>query len=703
MLTTSVLASLFWMPSSGFAQSAEPLNQRLYIDTQKKTEITFESPSWNKKSKVQESRTLFLRNRKTGELVGIELRETSSNSGIFTAKFDNLWKDSEKFVTPEIYLGSELEMASPEAARAMQQEIRKGLVPRKAFFLEPNDEGQRIVVHNSKAEAFENFARFMRIQSEKRELEEVMARAQEAAELEKTRQLEIERLKAVEQMKLAQEQAEKIKREEALRKQKELDQRTRQLRKQQAAEFSRKAMEAYQKREFKLAEELFGKSVDLDPENNQIYFQYGVSAYQNGNDLKAIALLKIADYGDFSRYERDYYKGLAYFRLKDLDPAESAFASVLSLNDQKLAPSAAFFLGVVRFQREKYTEAKDAFEFVLDQSTDPALDRQADSYIEQIANILSFQEKQKKPWTLSFNAGLLSDSNILSAATNTATEQSGYRLSIGAGVDYRFRYKEKSEASIRWSLSDLNSVWNSRFQYNDSFQRYDPLVTSLTNPWKWRRQWGQTPVQIGLTPGFDTIHMDVDGLSNEDFLTRFYSLRRRELILSSVFLKNDYSFVLRPQWLSTPSIEIRSDTSMIEASEEEDQKALKTTLNWNNAWFLDEKLSRGHLVDLGASVNSALGNNQKYQRWDMSYSFITGILKDSGLSARLNYASVKYPNHSSSRSDSQINASLGLRTPLGKKWVWVNSLGHSINSSNLDSFQYSRTTLQSSFEWSDLF
>ncbi|MEI7973825.1 MAG: tetratricopeptide repeat protein, partial [Bdellovibrio sp.] len=512
-----------------------------------------------------------------------------------------------------------------------------------------------------------------------------------------------ERLKAVEQMKIAQEQAEKIKREEALRKQRELDQRTREQRQKEAADFSRKALEAYRRSNFQLAEKLFEKSVELDPENNQIYCQYGISTYKNGNDLKAIALLKLADYGDFNRYERDYYKGLAYFRLKDLDPAESAFASVLSLNDQKLAPSAAFFLGVVRFQKEKYNEAKDAFEFVLDQSTDPALDRQADSYIEQIANILSFQEKQKKPWTLSFNAGLLSDSNILSAATNTATEQSGYRISIGAGVDYRFRYKEKSESSLRWSVSDLNSIWNSRFQYIDSFQRYDPLVTSLTNLWKWRRKWGQTPVQIGLTPGFETIHMDVDGVSNQDFLTRFYSLRRRELILSSIVLKNDYSFVIRPQWLSTPSIEIRSDTSMIESSEEEDQKALKMNLNWNNAWFMDEKLSRGHLFDIGAIVNSALGNNQKFQRWDLSYSYITAIFKESGLSARLNFAGIKYPNHSSSRSDSQINASLGLRTPLGKKWVWANSLGHSINSSNIDSFQYSRTTLQSSFEWSDLF
>ncbi|MEI7972893.1 MAG: hypothetical protein WCH11_00845, partial [Bdellovibrio sp.] len=163
MRTTSAVTALFSMPIVVLAQSSEPSNPRLYIDTQKKTEIIFESPSWNKKSQAQETRSLFLRNQKTGEVVGIELRETSSNSGIFKGSFDKPWKSAEQFVTPEIYLGSELELASPAAAQAMQQEIRKGLVQRKAFFLEPSAEGQNIVVHDSKAQAFENFARFMRI------------------------------------------------------------------------------------------------------------------------------------------------------------------------------------------------------------------------------------------------------------------------------------------------------------------------------------------------------------------------------------------------------------------------------------------------------------------------------------------------------------------------------------------------------------
>ncbi len=681
-----------------------PLNcwtqeQPLYMDTRKPTVLQFESPSWNKNASQAEQRTIYLRNKKTGEVSAVQLIETSANSGIFAAEIRNPWSNTDPFATPEIYLGDRNASSSPESVQKMKTRIEQGYVSRKPFFLEPTGAGQSIVVYESKAQAFENFARYTRTQSEKRELEESLARAAEAAEREKAKALEEERLRKLEIARKATEEAERLKREELLRQQKELDEKTRQARREQARKLAEDAMQAYQTKNFKKAEELFEKSIALDPANTKYWFQYGVSAYQNGNYTKSLALLKLAESGEFNPVERDYYKGLCFFKMRELNQAENTFASLLPAGDPKLSPSAAFLLGVVRFQKENYAPAKDAFEWVLDNSQDPDLDRQAENYIEQIGNIQSFLERQKKPWTLTLNAGLMSDSNILSAATGTATDMGGYRLSYGASLDYRYHYKEKSEGSLRFNMADLNSVTNTKFQYNDTFQRYDPLVTTLSAPMKFRSK----TVQWSLTPAYEMIHMDVDGISNTETLTQSYALRKREMIVSSWYLKTDASWIMSPRWMSTPSVEIRRDNSLIASTEDEDQKAWKYTLNWSNAFFLNDKLSMGHVADVGASQNQAVGVNQRYLRYDLSYTWFANIFKESGYSARFNYGSANYAQSTTSRKDTQMNLSLSLRTPLSKKWFWNNTLSYTSNASNVDTYKYTRLMLQSSFEWTTLF
>ena len=144
------------------------------------------------------------------------------------------------------------------------------------------------------------------------------------------------------------------------------------------------------------AEKLFAQAVELDPTNSTFYYQYAVTLYKLENYNKSVVILRLAQGGEVNEVEKRYYVGMNLLKLREFEGAVTEFDAVQAANNESLSPSAAFFKGVIRFQKEQYDTAKKDFEYVLDNSKDPRLDQQAETYIEQIANVMAFEKEKKK-------------------------------------------------------------------------------------------------------------------------------------------------------------------------------------------------------------------------------------------------------------------------------------------------------------------
>src|SRR5256885_15186876 len=105
--------------------------------------------------------------------------------------------------------------------------------------------------------------------------------------------------------------------------------------------------------------------------------------------------------------------GLIFFKLKEFSQAKESFAAVKASKNATLAPSAAFYEGLVYFSEENFKAAQSSFEFVIDQSSDPVMDKKAEEYIEKIAAAIAAKKMAAKKWILDATIGANYDSNIL--------------------------------------------------------------------------------------------------------------------------------------------------------------------------------------------------------------------------------------------------------------------------------------------------
>lgn len=678
--------------------------KKLRLDASKPLRLSYFSQAWNKNPNVVESGIILFRDADTGRIAKIEVTETEMNSGKFVGSYIISWSQGQE-VTPEIYVVPARMKNDSDQNNRLEKMIKDGILLRKPYFLRPEDKKSvAITVFDSRDQAMKAFEEYRKQVQTKTSLDPAQGKnivdpaalaAQEKARLAEEQKIQEEMaLKAEADRKILAE-IEAKKQEDLKKAQEALSVTERARRKQQAANFAEKALEQYKAADYKSAELNFEKAVALDPENKNFFYQYGVTLYKTENYNKSLVILDLADGRDYSPSEKQYYQALNYMKLKEPVPAAEKLKSVRDSQDKVLSPTASFLLGIIEFQTEDYEAAKKSFEYVLDQSSDPKLDEQAEAYIEQIANVMYYQKEREKKFILTFNLGLMYDSNILSVSNSqidagTPTDLEGFRSVYGGSIEYRPIYSDKHEFSALLSVNDMYSL-SKNLRAEPAFQNTDPLSLSFALPYKFKGEAFSKPYQLGLTPSYETIQMNSDGNG------------ARETLVNSLVLKIDQTFVMNENWFSNYLLELRSDDSQLTSSGDDDMTAKKISLGTTNTFFQDKKKTEAWIAELGLAQNMAEGKNQEYTRLDVAGSYLAPWKWDTSWTARLGLYLADYPNHSVGRKDTNTSLTLGLRKALTENLTGMLTGNYSINKSSLDSSDYKKYLIMTVFSWNSAF
>lgn len=478
--------------------------------------------------------------------------------------------------------------------------------------------------------------------------------------------------------KLNLEAAEAQKRAERLEQLAKMKEEEKTNRKHQAAEIAQKALQLYQKAEYKKAATLFAEAESLDPESDTYYFQHGVSLYKTDDYKKSLAFLSIAEGQDTNRTELTYFKALNHMKLKEYDQALEEFTAVKEENDDNLSAPASFYAGSIAFRKAKYPVAREHLEYTLDHSKDAKVDQQAENLIEEIDRIESFQSKAKEIYHYSLTAGMGYDSNVLNTALqNLATNAEAVRFNYGGNFLYRFFYDYRNEFSAELNLNDTYSM-TPGFQPDASLQSADPFVLSLGLPYRHQSLIGKRLVNWGVSPQYQTITMSLDGGA-------------RKQILASTIGKFDANFMLNSEWMSSYRFEYSADTSGITATSSDDElSGTRMAVGTTQTKLLNQRGTNTWNYSLDYTMNQAQGKNYLYNKLGLGIGYTNKIFNDYDGGLKLDYSYQNYPQATTSRTDNLA----ALSATLTKEYwpsTYLNYTGQfNSNSSDVSTYRYDK-------------
>lgn len=679
------LTGFIFCASAGLAQVSN-----LRIEKNSPLKIEYKFIGWNKNSLSRDTAAIIIRDAMSGKLVKMNLQETEDDSSFFVGSFGIGFEGSE--IQPEVYVVPQKMLNEKEKLMTVAKLINDGSILRKPFFIRKEGSVQKLTVYDTAEQALEAYNNFRKNYKGKDIVDPNLLEAQRKAALLAEQARLVEAAKLQEAQRLAMEAAEKLKQQELIKKQLELTEAEKAKRKAEAKSLADQALKAYTAEKYADAESLFAKAVEFDPENKEFYFQYGVTLYRTEKFNKSIVILNSSAGASVNPLDKGYFLALNYVKLKEYDQAIKQFEVVKQGDNKTLSSSSAFYIGILEFQNEKYESSKSNFEFVLDNSTDSNLDQQAESYIEQIANIMAFEAEKKKRFILTANMGMMFDSNILSVANSNLTEGSatgleGYRAMYGGSIEYRPIYNIKHEFSAILSASDMYSMSPS-FQAKTEFQNTDPLSMSIAFPYKYKETLFGKPWQMVATPSYETINMNSDKEGS------------RELLVSSVVTKLDNTLVMNENYFAAYGLEYRSDTPTSGTGTDDDQTAKKISLSTSHTFFTDKKKTTAWIGDMTLASNQAEGANQTYFRYDLGGTYLAPWIWETSYTARLSLGQADYSKHLIGRKDTVYGLNLGLTKPLSETWTAALAAAYTINQSTLESSDYKKYTIMAVFTWS---
>ena len=673
------------------------------IDALQNLEVVYGSSPWNRDSTKIDNAELFVRDAESGNILKILLEESEPDSSTFSGNFSLGWtKDKE--IKLEVYIPQEDIRGKELLLNKFVTQIKKGMVPRKPIVFKKGKNGQQVLdVYDTKEQAknaFEAYKEKIKQEEVKESLVKPSPAVREAdmeAAALAAKQAKLAELAAQaasrEEERVRKEQLERQRALERLKQQQELADKEKQQRRDQAQQYAQKALEVYKQGDFLKAEELFKKSVELDPGDTSYYFRYGVTLYRNEKYDDALVTLKIANVDETTDIEKSYYMGLIYFRLKELQAALNHFGKVRNSNHEIMSPSAAFYEGVILYTDEKYEEAKPAFEFVLDTSKDPRLDEKAEEYIEKIANALIFKKKQEHKHDLSLILGVNYDSNVLFAPDNqpdigTAQDAGGLRFLETIAYQYRAIYRKEFE----WALN-VTQVYI--YSLDSELQVADPLIANIKSPFTWKGVLWNKGYKFTVRPGFEALNMDTDEVS----ATNPPSTN----ILQSVLFDLDFTLIMREDWFSNYAIDNRLDNSLLLTSTGvEDADATLTSLRTSQIFFMDKTKKKALIAGGGYTFNNAKGDNRKYNKilLNVSYNQPFKTWKDAVWTTSLDLYDLDFNESDNGRNDRNHTISYSFSKMQNSWLTWGSSFAYTTNNSTLDTNQYTKynVMLNASFD-----
>ncbi|MEZ4873614.1 MAG: hypothetical protein R2827_15510 [Bdellovibrionales bacterium] len=571
--------------------------------------------------KVIDSATVFLRSRERRCCVADLWAEAAPDSSVFRGLLISAEGKADTIV-PQIFILPDAMKGKDGSMSQFKQLLRSKRISRKPLVFKKNPDGIQILdVYDTKEEATVAAKEYKELEKERRMQKLALSSQPEApvtSEVNKSAPKlpskdaveaarKAERMAALEAMakaaqkreeeRLRKEKLEAKKREEELAKQKALAAEEIARRKQEAARLAAEALKKYQASEFEAAEKLFEQSTQLDPENSTYYFQYGVTLFRINKLDDAMIKFNLANTSGTEEIEKQYFMGLTHYKLNEWDQAATRFDSVKNTNVKPLSPSAAFYKGMILYNKEEWKLAQPEFEYVLDNSADPKLDAKAEEYIDKIIRQLQFQKLQEKPHTLALTGGAMYDSNVLLSADNTdsgsATDKASAR-SV-ASVDYTWRaiYKRTYDLSLNANIFYIYSI-------NEAVKEADPLLYTFMVPYSYKTTIGNKSYIFKVSPGYESLALDTIQTQN------------------SIVLDISNTLVMDANWISTYDLEVRQDDNVLDTSTgDDDADATKIEFETTQTYFLDNKKTKAVIGTLGFTSNAAVGENLAYTRSDL--------------------------------------------------------------------------------------
>ncbi len=379
----------------------------------------------------------------------------------------------------------------------------------------------------------------------------------------------------------------------------------------EAVKLAQQGEAAYRAEKYSESVNLFRKSVERDPFKDRIYYKYGVALYKTDDFVKSLAALSVAEGDIENKAEYYYYIGLNNMKLRDFEKSYDSFRIARDENDQSISPMAAFLAGNIAFQSQKYDNAKEDFQFCLDNSKDVAMDKQAEAMLEQIDQAEAFLALQKQVFRYSVFLGYSYDQNILNISQQgAATETAGYRWSYGLTGYYKIRQTTKTELGLQASYTDTYSVDKSG-QSSTVLQAADPLLFNVGLPYRRAFEAFDKQMMWSISPSLTTVTMNAEGTG-------------RKQILESRTLDTDLMYQVNPKVISAYRLQYNSDTSSLSTTgSDNDQGGIRVTLGTNQSYLLDSAGSQRLAGDFSIIRNTAKGRNNVYDKNAISgtYSF----------------------------------------------------------------------------------
>ncbi len=484
--------------------------------------------------------------------------------------------------------------------------------------------------------------------------------------------------KMQEQTRFSLEATAAMKRQQSREEQEKLSADEREKRVRAAANLVKAALARYDKRDYKGAEKRFARAIQLDPDNNNYYFQYAVCLHKNNKYNRSLTMLSMAEGGDYNQVEYDYYLALNHMKLKEYEKAEEEFLNLKEENDPKISPVAAFFAGSIQFQFTKYKEAKANFEYTLDNSQDPGIDKEAEKMIEEIDRIESFIASSKEIFRYTFALGPIYDGNVLNVATqNTTTDVEAYRLSYSGTFLLKYLKTMSTELGVQLLLSDMYSL-DKNFKSEATLQDADPQVGNLSLPSRHDFQMLKRAWSWSLSPSYQTLTMSAGS-------------DKRRNILTTTAVATDLTTAVTGSWIAAANVEYALDKSHLEVTAEEaNSTASRLTVGTTQTKLLGLDGKKTLSLNLAHTANAAQGWDNTYAKNVVSLTYGYPFFWTSYGSFKLEYSASDYPLATVERKDSATSAVISSSKDISKAWNMMTSLQYDMNASSIETNRYNK-------------
>ncbi len=702
MRTIAVVTTLFFVQlfliESSFAQQPNPFvpqaplaegtKKRLApINAERAVRVIYGSSPWNKDPKAIDSASVILREGATDKLVQVYLEETEPDSAVFSGIYSVRWENVAK-LAPEFYVAPPELLGKNSEVKELRSLIINKKIARKPFIFRRSGKQQIVEIYDTSEQArlayraFEAERLALGVTNRKIIPDSTIEASQlaETAARRKANALAFQDRVRIEQIEVQ-------KRAARLMEFSKLPAPERQSRKRQATQLAQEALAAYKVADYKTAGEKFGKALELDPENTDFYFQYGVTLYKLAESNRAIVFLSLVQPTAQNSAERAYYIGLTYLKLEDYPNALVNFTEAAKSKHPDIGPSAEFYRGMILVDQKKFDNALLAFQTVLDTSKDPKLDEKAEEMIERIQSLRQFEKEKAKRWSATALLGEMYDSNVLAIndtlTTGGATDLVGYRSIVAGGVKYRPVYDAKKEFAITVDALHIYTV-DDNFKQKASLRAADPTLITIAAPYTIKSVLFGRGNKLDIKPGYEAIMSSQENNS-------------QKIILHSGFLNFDDMMILTDHVLGTAKLEVRYDDSQLTSSVgDNDASAVKVKLLTGALFFPSTDRSKMITSDLGLTLNSAAGKNVKYNRYDLSIGYIAPWIWDVTSNTKLSYYYLTYPNQTTVRTDHDLVLTLAGSKKINAVLTGGLTATYTLNESNSTLYDYSKYTVLAS-------